>query len=58
MKTTVELDIDELNRMVRAAFEVEDYVRRGKGRMVIFKLQEVTDYLAALVPDRSQRYGR
>jgi hypothetical protein len=30
----------------------------GQGQTVIFKLQEVTDYLAAMVPDWKQRYAR
>jgi hypothetical protein len=57
-KVTVELNIDELNKMVGWAFEIEDRMIRGKGRMAVLKMREITDYLAAMVPDWKQRYAR
>ena len=58
-EVTVTLDIDRLNKLVKESFEVEDLLRRAKwSRIALCKQEEITDFLAALVPSWKQRYAR
>jgi len=61
MKITVELDLEELNRMVGLAFDAEHAMVQHSWKtrhIAIGKLAEVTDYLNDLAPNSEVRYMR
>jgi len=61
VKITVELDLEELNRMVGLAVDAEHAMVQHSWKtrhIAVRKLAEVTDYLNDLAPKSEVRYMR